>query len=218
VDVKSSLSQSGTSWTYEFSYTLMTGDDVGTLGFQFEVTDDLDVKKTASILITTNLSLEGMFIKNDWTIEALTWLGSDVLAPHDAAKTWRFNSDGSYDVDQSSDTSFAKPNHHFCYWVVKETPSNGDTLAVLRLIRRVASGETSLDEYSDYRITAYSESTMTMYWDIAVFGLFDMEQIFKSQPKGAFQPYGTAENAAAVAAFFGSDVCNNVDPSLLTID
>jgi hypothetical protein len=217
VDVTSSLTQSGTTWTYSFSYTLETGDDVGTLGFEFEVTDDLEVMETAAILITTNLSLEGMFIKSDWYIESLTWLGMDVLSAGDAAKTWRFHADGTYDVDQSADTALAKPNHHFCYWVVKETPANGDTLAVLRLIRRVKSGDTALDEYYDYRITAYSESGMTMYWDIAVWGIFDMEQIYKSKPKGAFTPYGTAENAAAVAAFEPFD-CSYVDDNLLTID
>ena len=214
VDVTSSLTQSGTTWTYNFSYTLETGDDVGTLGFKFEATDDLDVVKSASLLITTNLSLEGMFIKNDWYIESIDYQGMDFLSAQDAAKTWRFHADGTYDVDQSADTAYAKPNHHFCYWVVKETPANGDTLAVLRLIRRVKSGDTAMDEYYDYRITAYNESEMTMYWDIAVWLIFDMEQVFKSKPKGAFTPYGTAENAAAVAAFEPFD-CSNIDDSLL---
>ena len=61
------------------------------------------------------------------------------------------------------------------------------------------------------------ENEITMYWDIAFWAILNMEQIYKSKPKGAFQPYGTAENAAAVAAFEPFD-CSNIDDSLLTIE
>ena len=216
VNALSDLTQSGKTYTYEFSYVLEQGDDLGTLGFEFEVTDDASVTKVTALLVTTNLSIPGMFVKNDWKITALTWLGSDVLSPGDAAKIFRFYEDGTYEVDLSANPDFAVATHHFCYWVYKETPDNGDTIAVLRLIRRVLSGETALDEYYDHRITAASESEITMYWDIAVWGLYDMEQIFTSQPKGDFTPYGTAENAQAVADFEPFN-CDYVDPNLLEI-
>jgi len=217
VDVTSGLIQAGTNYSYSFSYDLVQGDDLGTLGFEFEVTDDLDVMKTAAILITTNLSVQGMFVKNDWKITSLTWLGEDVLSPGDAAKTFRFYDDGTFEVDLSADPEFAVASHHYCFWIYKETPSNGDTIAVLRLIRRKLSGETAEDEYYDHRITAASASEMTMYWDIAFWGLLNMEQIITSQPKGDFVPYGTAENAQAVADYEPFD-CSNVDDSLLEIE
>lgn len=215
VDVTASLTQSGKTYTYDFSYTLEQGDDIGTLGFEFEVTDDLDEAKTASILITTNLSIPGMFIKYDWKITAEEWLGEDVLAAHDAAKTFRFSDDGTYEVDLSPE--HAAYTHHFCYWVYKETPSNGDTLAELRLIRRLLSGESAVDEFYQFRITSANESEMTMYWDLAFWGLLDIQRTFKSQSKGAFQPYGTQAYADSVAMFSYLD-CENIDDGLLIIE
>jgi hypothetical protein len=212
VDVMSGLTQSGTTYTYEFSYMLEQGDDVGTLGFEFELTDDQDMVKTSAILVTTNLSVQGMFVKYDWKINAEEWLGESVLADHDAAKTFRFSNDGTYEVDLSPD--YAAYNHHFCYWVYKETPANGDTLAELRLLRRLKSGDTGADEYYDFRITAANESEMTMYWDLAFWGLLDIKRTFKSQSKGAFQPYGTQAYADSVAMFTELD-CSNFDDSLL---
>jgi len=212
VDALSALTQSGTTYTYEFSYTLEQGDDVGTLGFEFEVTDDQDMEKTAAILVTTNLSVQGMFVKYDWKITAEEWLGESVLADHDAAKTFRFSNDGTYEVDLSPD--YAAYNHHFCFWVYKETPDNGDTLAELRLLRRLKSGDTGADEYYDFRITSANESEMTMYWDLAFWGLLDIKRTFKSQSKGAFQPYGTQAYADSVAMFTELD-CSNFDDSLL---
>lgn len=215
VDASSGLTQSGTTFTYSFSYVLEQGDDLGTLGFEFEVTDDLDVMKTAAILITTNLSIPGMFIKSDWKITAESWLGEDVLAPHDAAKIFRFHDDGTYEVDLSPE--YAAKDHHFCNWVYKETPDNGDTIAVLRLVRRLLSGDQGLDEYYDFMITSANESEMIMYWDIAFWGLLDIERTFNSQAKGAFQPYGTQAYADSVAMLTVLD-CSNIDPSLLVIE
>ena len=215
VDVTSSLVQSGKTHTYDFSYTLQTGDDLGTLGFEFEVTDDQSVSKSTALLITTNLSVQGMFVKYDWKIAAEEWLGDDVLAPHDAAKIFRFSDDGTYEVDLSPE--HASYNHHFCYWVYKETPSNGDTLAELRLIRRLLSGESAVDENYDFRITSANESEMIMYWDLAFWGLLDIQRTFKSQSKGAFQPYGTQAYADSVAMFSHLD-CENIDDSLLEIE
>ncbi len=217
MDITSALTQTGTTFTYDFSYVLATGDDVGTLGFEFVITDDLGVMQTASILVTTNLSVPGMFIKSDWTITAEdhpVW--GDLLAAHDAAKIFRFSADGMYQVDLSP--AHAGKNHHFCYWVYKETPSNGDTLAVLRLVRRLLSGDTGLDENYDFRITAASESEMTMFWDIAVWGILDIERTFTSQTKGAFQPYGTVEMADTVLNQMPHLDCSNIDNALLTID
>jgi hypothetical protein len=214
VDMTSGLTKSGTTFTYNFSYELEQGDDLGTLGFEFEVTDDLDVIKTASILVTTNLSIQGMFIKYDWKITAESWLGESVLQPWDAAKVFRFHDDGTYDVDLSPE--HAGKNHHFCNWVYEETPDNGDTIAVLRLVRRLLSGDQGLDEYYDFMITSANESEMIMYWDIAFWGLFDIERTFNSQAKGAFQPYGTQAYADSVAMLTVLD-CSNIDPSLLSI-
>lgn len=212
VDAMSALTQSGDTYTYDFSYTLEQGDDVGTLGFEFEVTDDKDMMKTSAILVTTNLSVQGMFVKYDWKILAEEWLGESVLADHDAAKIFRFSNDGTYEVDLSPD--YAAYNHHFCFWVYKETPNNGDTLAELRLLRRLKSGDTGLDEYYDFRVTSANESEMTMYWDLAFWGLLDIKRTFKSQSKGAFQPYGTQIYADSVAMFPALD-CSNFDDSLL---
>ena len=218
MDATSSLTQSGNTYTFNFSYELVVGDDVGTLGFEFEVTDELDVSKKAAILITTNLSVPGMFIKNDWKIigeDHPVW--GDLLAAHDAAKVFRFHEDGTYDVDLSEEHAVA--THHFCYWVYKETPSNGDTLAVLRLIRRLKSGETAIDENYDFRITSATESEMTMFWDIAVWGILDIERTFKSQPKGAFQPYGTEAYADSCSVeTWPSFDCALVNDDLLVID
>ncbi|MCP4310336.1 MAG: hypothetical protein GY790_03655 [Bacteroidetes bacterium] len=215
VNAMSHLSQSGNTYTYEFSYILEQGDDVGTLGFEFEVTDDQDLIKTVAILITTNLSVQGMFVKYDWKITAEEWLGESVLADHDAAKTFRFDNEGTYEVDLSPD--HAAYNHHFCYWVYKETPENGDTLAELRLIRRLLSGEQGLDENYDFRITAANESEMTMYWDLAFWGLLDIKRTFKSQAKGAFEPYGTEAYADSVAMLTVLD-CSHIDDSLLDFE
>ncbi|MCK5136736.1 MAG: hypothetical protein KAR19_13180 [Bacteroidales bacterium] len=212
VDVTSGLTQSGTTYTYDFSYELKLGDDLGTLGFEFEVTDDLDVMKFAAILVTTNLSVQGMFVKFDWKITEEEWLGESVLASHDAAKIFRFSDDGTYEVDLSPE--YAAYAHHFCYWVYKETPDNGDTLAELRMIRRLLSGETGLDENYDFRITSANESEMTMYWDLAFWGLLDIKRTFKSQAKGAFQPYGTQAYADSVALLTVLD-CSNIDDGLL---
>jgi heme/copper-type cytochrome/quinol oxidase subunit 2 len=212
VDVTSGLTQSGKTFTYNFSYMLEQGDDLGTLGFEFEVTDDMSEVKTSALLITTNLSVPGMFMKFDWKITAEEWLGEDVLADHDAAKIFRFNNDGTYNVDLSAE--YAGYNHHFCYWVYKETQGNGDTLAELRLIRRLLSGDQGADEFYDFRITSANESEMIMYWDLAVWGLLDIQRTFKSQTKGAFQPYGTEAYADSVAMLTVLD-CSNLDDSLL---
>ncbi len=40
-----------------------------------------------------------------------------------------------------------------------------------------------------------------MYWDLAFWGLLDIQRTFKSQAKGAFQPYGTQAYADSVAMF-----------------
>ncbi len=215
VDVTANVVSSGNDHTYTFTYVLLDGDDLKTLGFEFEVTDGKDVITTASVLVNTVLSIKSSFVKYDWTIAAETWLGGDVLAAHDAAKTFRFNADGTYDVDLGTDSAnLALAAHHYCYWVYKDTPANGDTIAELRLVRRLVSGETGADENYDFRITAANESEMTMYWDIAFWGLLDIERTFKSQPKGAFVPYGTAEKEAEITGNSSLD-CSNVDDSLL---
>jgi len=216
VDVTSSLSQSGKTFTYDFSYELIVGDDLATLGFEFEVTDDLDEMKTAAILVTTNLSIQGMFLKYDWKITGEdhdVW--GNVLTDADAAKIFRFyEEDGTYTYEVDLSADHASHYHHFCYWVYKDTPSNGDTMAMVRLIRRQTSGETGLDEWYDFKITAANESEMTMYWDLAVFGLLNIKRTFNSQDKGPFQPYGSQAHADSVEMFDFLD-CSNVDPNLL---
>lgn len=209
------LVKDGDNYTYSFSYTIAENDDLHTLGFEFEVTDGKDEMLTTALVVSMNLSTRSIFVKYDWMITAEDWLGVDVLAPHDAAKTFRFYEDGSYEVDLSA--AFSDSVHHFCYWVYQETPSNGDTLAIVRLIRKQLSGEVGLDEYYDFNITAVSESEMTMYWDLAVFGLLDIERTFTSQPKGAFQAYGTAELATYIETVAAMD-CSTVDENLLTIE
>jgi hypothetical protein len=214
VDVKSALTQVGKTYTYNFSYVVQEFDDLHTLGFEFEVTDDAAVKKTTALVVNTTISLKSTFVKYDWKVSASTWLDADVLSAADAAIVYRFNEDGTYQEDLSS--AFAGDNHHFCYWAFKKTPSNGDTIAVVRLIRRLKSGDTAMDEYYDYRITSANESTMTMYWDIAVWGLLDIKNTFQSQAKGAFQPYGTAAMETTVNGIAAMS-CSNIDDGLLTI-
>jgi hypothetical protein len=214
VDVKSALTQNGKTYTYNFSYVVQEFDDLHTLGFEFEVIDNGAVKKTTALVVMTNISLQSTFVKYDWKVTESTWLGGNVLSAADGAIVYRFNEDGTYQEDLSA--QYAGDNHHFCYWVFKETPSNGDTIAVVRLIRRLKSGDTAMDEYYDYRITSSSESSMTMYWDIAVWGLLDIKNTFASQAKGAFQPYGTAEMAATVNGNAAMN-CSNIDDALKTI-
>jgi|GEM_PF-409044 len=215
----SNLSVDGNNYSFTFNYVLEEGDDLHTLGFEFEVTDGKNKVTTASVLVNTILSIRSSFIKYDWKITAehhAVW--GDLLAAHDAAKIFRFNEDGTYEVDLGTDPAhLALAVHHDCFWIYKETPSNGDTIAVLRLIRRLPSGETAADEVYDFRITAASESEMTMFWDIAVWGILDIQRTFTSQPKGAFVPYGTEAKAAEI---LGNELldCSLVDESLLTIE
>lgn len=214
VDAKSALTKVGKTYTYVFSYVVQEFDDLHTLGFEFEVTDNEAVKKTTALVVNTTISLQSTFVKYNWKVSESTWLGGDVLSAADAAIVYRFNEDGTYEEDLSA--AYAGDNHHFCYWTFKETANNGDTIAVVRLIRRLKSGDTATDEYYDYRITSANESTMTMYWDIAVWGLLDIKNTFKSQAKGAFQPYGTAEMAIIVNANAALS-CSSVAPGVLII-
>ena len=214
-DVTAQLTTSGNTFTYDFTYKLQEFDDLHTLGFEFELTDTKDLVNTVGLVVNINISVKSMFAKFDWKVTASEWLGESVLTPADGAIVYRFNQDGTYEEDLGA--ANAGDNHHFCYWVYKETPNNGDTIAVVRLIRRLKQGDTAIDEYYDYRITAANESEMTMYWDIAFWGLIDIKNTFKSQAKGAFQPYGTAEMATTVNANATLN-CSNIDDNLLTID
>lgn len=214
VDVLANLTKDGKTYTYNFAYQVQEFDDLHTLGFEFEVTDNKEIAYTAGLVVNMNISVQSSLVKYDWKVTASEWLGSDVLSANDAAYTYRFNEDGTYEVDLSAD--YADSYHHFCYWVYKETPNNGDTLAVLRLIRRLISGDTGEDEYYDYRIVSASEREMTMYWDIAAWGLMDIKNTFTSQPKGAFQPYGTEEMATEVESIEALN-CSAIDDGLLTI-
>ena len=214
VDVKADLTQNGSTYTYNFSYVLQEFDDLGTLGFEFEVIDNSQVKKTTALVVNMNLSIQSMLVKYDWKVTASTdpvW--GDVLSAADAAIIYRFHTDGTYDEDLSA--QYAEDSHHFCYWVYKETPSNGDTISIMRLVRRLKSGDTAVDEYYDYKIIAAGESEMSMYWEIPVWGL-KITNTFTSRPKGAFQPYGTTENAAIVNANTALS-CTNVAPGVLII-
>jgi len=214
VDVTSQLVKSGNTYTYDFSYTVQEFHDLHTLGFEFEVTDNRDQVKTTALVVDVSLSVKSSFVKYDWKVTASEWLGLDVLAAWDAAYIYRFHQDGTYDVDMTA--QYADSTHHFCYWVYKETPNNADTIAILRLIRKLRSGSQGVDEYYDYKITSATESQMIMYWDIPVFGLYGIKNTFTSQPKGAFQPYGTVEMANAVANIPVLS-CSTVDNNLLTI-
>lgn len=214
VDVTSQLVKSGNTYTYDFSYTVQEFDDLHTLGFEFEVTDNRDQVKTTALVVDVSLSVKSSFVKYDWKVTASEWLGFDVLAAWDAAYIYRFHQNGTYDVDMTA--QYADSTHHFCYWVYKETPNNADTIAILRLIRKLRSGSQGVDEYYDYKITSATESQMIMYWDIPVFGLYGIKNTFTSQPKGAFQPYGTVEMANAVANIPVLS-CSTVDNNLLTI-
>lgn len=217
VDVTANLVESGDTLRYYFSYTLQEGDDLHTLGFEFEVIDNKQISKTVTLVVNTNLSIRSSFVKNDWyiteEIEALS--GENWLADHDAAKVFRFYEDGTYEVDLSPE--YADSTHHFCYWAFKETPDYGDTIAVVRLIRKLASVYGPLDEYYDFKIISADESEMQMWWKLDFFGIYDLKRKFVSQPKGAFQPYGTAEMEAAVNNISDLD-CSTIDESLLDLD
>lgn len=214
VDAKANLTKNGNNYTYNFSYVVQEFDDLHTLGFEFELIDQNNNTKTVALVVNTSLSVKSSFVKYDWKVTESTWLGVNVLTEADAAIVYRFNEDGTYDEDLGA--QYAADNHHFCYWALKETPNNGDTIAIVRLIRRLKQGDTAIDEYYDYNITSANSSTMTMYWDLAFWGLYDIKNIFTSQPKGAFQPYGTAEMAAIVEANDALS-CSHIDPALLTI-
>ncbi len=85
----------------------------------------------------------------------------------------------------------------------------------MRLVRKLKSGDTGVDEYYDYSILAASESEMTMYWEIAIWGL-KITNTFTSQSKGAFQPYGTTAMAATVNTNAVLN-CSTVAPGILII-
>ena len=214
-DVTSQLTRAENTYTYNFTYTVREFDDLHTLGFEFELTDDKNEVTTVGLVVNTNISTQSLFVKYDWKVTASSWLGLDVLTPADAAIIYRFNEDGTYEQDLGVD--YADDFHHFCFWVYKETPNNGDTIAVVRLIRRLKQGDDmAIDEYYDYMITAANESEMTMFWDVAVFGLMDIQNTFKSQAKGAFVPYGTAAMEATVNAN-PTLSCSSINSSLLII-
>ncbi len=60
------------------------------------------------------------------------------LAPHDAAYIYRFHEDGTYEVDINPNMPITFIT--FAIGSYKETPDNGDTLAVIRLVRKLRSG------------------------------------------------------------------------------
>jgi len=213
-DVTSQITSSGNTYTYNFTYEVAQFDDLHTLGFEFELTDSKNAVKTIGLVVNTKISIQSMFVKYDWKVIASTdpvW--GDVLSAPDAAIIYRFNEDGTYVEDLSP--AYAGDSHHFCYCVYKETPNNADTIAIVRLIRRLKSGDTAVDEYYDYKITAASETQMTMFWEIKVWGL-RITNTFKSQAKGAFVPYGTAAMEAIVNANVALS-CSHIDNALLTI-
>jgi hypothetical protein len=213
-DVTSQITSSGNTYTYNFVYEVAQFDDLHTLGFEFELTDSKNVVKTVGLAVNINISIASMLVKYDWKVTASTdpvW--GDVLSAADAAIIYRFHEDGTYEEDLSP--AYAEDSHHFCYCVYKETPGNADTLAIVRLIRRLKSGDTAVDEYYDYKILSASETQMMMFWEIKVWGL-KITNTFKSQAKGAFVPYGTPEVAALVSGNAALS-CTNIDNSLLTI-
>ncbi len=213
-DAASALVQNGNTYTYNFSYQIQEFDDLATLGFEFELTDNKNLVKTVALAVNVNISVQSMFVKYDWKVIESEWLGFDVLADHDAAYIYRFDQDGTYEIDMTP--TYAGDTHHFCFWVYKETPNNADTIAIMRLVRKLKSGDIGVDEYYDYRITSANESQMTMFWDVAAFGLYNIQNTFKSQAKGAFQPYGTVEMEAIVNANTALS-CSTIDEDLLTI-
>lgn len=216
VDVTANLVESGDTSRYYFSYTLQEGDDLHTLGFEFEVVDNKQLSNTVALVVNTNLSVKSSFVKYDWHINAeYQEVWGNVLTEADSVKTFRFYEDGTYEVDLTPD--YAASSHHFCYWVYQETPNNGDTLAIVRLIRKQLSGEAGLDEYYDFRIVSADETEMIMYWDLAVFGLLDIQRTFVSKPKGDFQPYGTVAMETEVNGIAAID-CSTIDNNLLTIE
>ena len=216
VDATSELVKAGNTYTYSFTYIIEENDDLHTLGFEFEVIDNANVVESTGLVVIINLSARSLFIKYDWTItgeDHVVW--GDLLQPWDAAKTFRFYEDGTYQVDLTAE--YPDSLHHFCNWVYKETPSNGDTLAIVRLIRKQLSGDVGLDEYYDFRITAADEAEMTMYWDLAVWAIFDIERTFTSKSKGEFHPYGDAGLQAYIESIAVLD-CSTIDPALLVIN
>lgn len=213
-DVTSQITSSGNTYTYSFVYEVAQFDDLHTLGFEFELTDSKNVVNTVGLVVNINISIPSMLVKYDWKVTASTdpvW--GDVLSAADAAIIYRFHEDGTYEEDLTP--AYAEDSHHFCYCVYKETPNNADTIAIVRLIRRLKSGDTAVDEYYDYKILSASETQMMMFWEIKVWGL-KITNTFKSQAKGAFVPYGTS----AVAALVNGNAalsCSLINNSLLTI-
>ena len=86
------------------------------------------------------------------------------------------------------------------------------------MVRRLLSGDQGLDEYYDFRITSANESEMTIYWDLAFWGLLDIKRTFNSQAKGAFQPYGTEAYADTVMNQLPVLDCSHIDDGLLEIE
>jgi hypothetical protein len=215
IDVLSELTKSATSYTYDFSYELEGFDDMGTLGFEFKMLDGKNEAHRVGLNIKTKASVQSLLAFYDWKLTYSNYMGLyDLLTDASKAAVHRFNQDGSYEVDLGA--AYASDATHYCYWVYKETPNNGDTIAEFRLLSRLNVGVAVIDNYTDYRITSASGASMTMYWDIPAYGLKNIKNEIKSQAKGAFQPYGSAAMEESVNSKAAMD-CSNIDEALLTI-
>ena len=213
-DVLSELTKSGTTYTYDFTYELQGFDDMGTLGFEFKMVDGKNEAHRVGLNIKTKASVQSLIAFYDWKLTESSYMGFDILSDADKAAVHRFNQDGSYEVDLGEE--YASDERHFCYWVYKETPNNGDTIAVFRLLSRLDAGVIVIDYFTDYRITAASGASMTMYWDVPSYGLKDVKNVMTSKAKGAFQPYGSAAMETSVNSKAALN-CSNINSDLLTI-
>jgi hypothetical protein len=188
---------------------------MGTLGFEFKMLDGNNEAHRVGLNIKSKASVQSLLAFYDWKLTYSNYMGLyDLLTDASKAAVHRFNQDGSYEVDLGAD--YASDASHYCYWVYKETPNNGDTIAEFRLLSRLDAGVAVIDNYSDYRITAASGVSLTMYWDIPSYGLKNIKNEMTSKAKGAFQPYGTAAMEASVNAKAALD-CSNINDALLTI-
>lgn len=214
VDVLSELEKSGKTYTYQFSYVILPFEDMGTLGFEFKMEDNKGEIHRVGVNVKMQVSVKSLIAYYDWKFTESSYMGFNILSDADKAAIHRFNQDGSYQVDLGA--AYASDARHYCYWVYKETPSYGDTIAKFRLISRLNAGAIVLDYYTDYRVTAASATGITMYWDVPSYGLKNVKSVLSSQAKGAFQPYGSAAMETSVNSKADMD-CSKISNALLTI-
>jgi hypothetical protein len=224
IDLASLVTKNNNEYTYKFTHVLSLGEDLKTLAFRYTLVDNQAKKLTKSFVIGINMSVPGYLVKYDWkgikdeglneNNELTQW-----LAPHDADDIFRFNLDGTYtkDLGETLDDFWKGKGQHFCNWVYKQTPNNGDTLGILRLVRRAADFATGKTEHYDYKILSINENEFKAVYNWWFFLDYTSTKTFQKVVPENFVDYGQDSLKTAVMNTEILD-CAKIDESVLTIE